>query len=156
VKTRSKFILFLFVLSVISVLFVPAWADEWNKMVVPLKLGTTTAGTAASSGVYRVPQSAKIDSIYLTDQSGIASDATDYDTVVVYKSGGSIATWTSNGVISTATTLVAITPKAMTVGTGLGNLDAGDVLQARLTKAGSGKASTGMGLTITYFNTTSR
>jgi len=133
----------------LAVLITPSYANEWDKMVIPFNLGDTGAATTTESGIFRIPQSAKIDTIYVTDRSGFASSTTDYIQVVCYLNGSAYGTFTSS-----ATPVVANTPLLLTPTAKL--LVEGDVLQFRLVKQGSGQATTDMGVTVSYFNTTSR
>lgn len=141
----------------LSILFAPfAFAGEWDKNFVALQLGDNTviAASATNTGIYRVPQDAQIDRIYLTSASAVASDASNYVTLTFYLNNSSYGTLTTCGTTAGAVSLVATTPSRLTP-TGV-NLTAGDIIQFKLTKGGSGAAMTDPGVTLSYFNTTSR
>ncbi len=124
------------------------FAAEWSKMIVPFTLGTTIAASETNSAVFRIPQAAKIESIYLTDRLGAASSTTDYLEVKFYLNDSAYGTFTSSGTTIVAVTPIAITPTASV-------LAAGDVVQFKLTKTGSGAITTDMGITMTIYGSTS-
>lgn len=124
-------------------------ANQWNKQPIQFVIGTTAAGSAANSGIVRIGQAAQIDSIYLTDLSGVAVDATDHISVKFYVNAVEKGEY-----MSSATALVANTPLAMTPTEY--NLAAGDVLQFKCTKGGSGQATTNLTATVAIFSTTSK
>ena len=108
-------------------------------------LGTTEATGTAVTGVFRVPQACKIDSIPIVDQACITLSATDTATVTFYRNGSAYGAYvTSSGALA-ANTPVSLTPTASV-------LAAGDVLQFRLTKSATGKATAGLGVSIAYHN----
>lgn len=125
---------------------VQAEDNQLDVNIIAANIGTTAAGTSANSPLYRIPQAAKISSIYITDLSGVASDATDYVTVSMFLNNATYGTFTSSD-----TAIVAVTPIALTpTGTALA---AGDIVQFKLVKVASGKATTNMGVTVAYHNT---
>ena len=137
------------VVALISILTTFASANEWDKNVINFIIGTTLAASETVSDIVRIPQSAKIDKIYITDQAGVAKDATDTAIVTMYLNGSAYGNITSADAALVANTPLLLTPTAV-------NLVAGDIIQFRLTKGGSGKATAGMGVSVSYFNTTSR
>lgn len=145
-KTIRLFALVLF----FSILFAPfAFAGEWDKNVILFNIGTTASGTAANSGIVRIPQSAKIDTIYVTDRLGYAVDGSNYAVVTCYLNGS------ANGALTSSdTALVAMTPAALTPT--ISNLSAGDTLQFRLTKVGTGTTTADLSVSVGIYNTTSR
>lgn len=142
---RKILVLFMLSLAVCMVPLVQAEDNQLDLNVIPFHIGTTIAGTGANSGIYRVPQACKINSIYITDLSGVAADGTDYINVKLFKNNVAYGTFTSSD-----TAIVAVTPILLTpTGT---SLAAGDILQIQLSKVGSGKATTNMGVTLAYHN----
>ena len=132
----------------------PSFADEWDKQVIFFSLGDTIAAATSTSGIVRFPQIGKIDTIYVTDQAGVASAATDFLTLTCYLNGAAYGSMVTNGAVATGVTLVANTPKLFTPTAKL--IAAGDVLQFRLTKDGAGTATDGLGVSVSFFNTSSR
>jgi len=137
------------VVALISILTPFASANEWDKNVINFSIGTTLAASETVSDIVRIPQSAKIDKIYITDQAGVAKDATDTAIVTMYLNGSAYGNITSADAALVANTPLLLTPTAV-------NLVAGDIIQFRLTKGGAGKATAGMGVSVSCFNTTSR
>lgn len=126
-------------------------AQDMNQLdpsVVSFDLGTTATGTAASSAIYRVPSSCKIDSIYIVDQAGIVKDATDTAVITLYVNNGAYGSFTTATNALTAVVPQILVPTAY-------KLNAGDILQFKLTKGTPGKATTCMGVTLAYHNTNS-
>jgi hypothetical protein len=139
----------IFALIVLAIVLfaVPASADQWNKIALPLVIGTTASGTAQNSGIVRIPQAAQIDSVYVTESKAISAD--DNGLIVnLYLNNAVI------GTVSSATALVANTPLAVTPTSY--NLAAGDILQAKATKAGTGTTTVDLTVTVTVFSTSSR
>lgn len=125
-----------------------AFAAEWEKMIVPFALGTTDAGSATSSSIFRVPVQSKIESIYITSGTGAVANSSNYMVVTFYLNNAACGAFTSS-----STALVANTPAAITP-TG-DKLAAGDTLQFKLTKVGTGTPTTDLGVTMTLFGSTS-
>lgn len=118
-----------------------AGINEQNPETVFFNIGTSIASGGAVSNCFRVDRASTIESIYIVDQSGIATDATDTAIITLYLNNSAYGNYnTSSGAI-TANTGKALTPTAA-------KLAAGDVLQIRLTKGGAGKATTAMGVTL--------
>jgi len=126
-----------------------ATADQWNKIALQFVIGTTGASSAANSGIIRIPQACQIDSIYLTDLSGVAKDSTDLITVKFYINAVEKASFVSSANALAANTPFAVTPTEY-------NLAAGDVLQFKATKGASGQATTNLTATVAIFNTSSK
>lgn len=147
-KSRIK-LFALVAVALVMTLTTFASANEWDKNVINFSLGTTLAASETVSDIVRVPQDAKIDKIYVTDQAGVAKDATDTAIVTMYLNGSAYGHITSADAALVANTPLALTPTAV-------NLVAGDIIQFRLTKGASGKATAGLGVSVSYFNTTSR
>jgi hypothetical protein len=143
----------LLVAVVLVALCVPGFAagssNESNPQVITFALGTTIAASATESVIYRIPKSAKIDSIYVTNLSTIGVDADNNASITFFLNNAAY------GNLSTAVaTITAVTPKILTpTGTAL---SAGDTVQFKLGKGGTGAATTNMGVTLQYHNTDSR
>jgi hypothetical protein len=143
----KKLNIFLLIVSLLCCFMPPVKADmnQNDLNIITFDLGTTAAGSGTNSNIFRIPQNAKIDNIYIVDLSGVAIDATDTAIITLYLNNSAYGAYsTANGAI-TAVTPKALTPTATT-------LKAGDILQFKLTKGGSGKATTNMGVTIAYHN----
>lgn len=138
----------------LSIAITPSFADEWEKIPLFFQLGDNTviAASATQTGIYRMPQAARIDTIYFTSASAVASDASNYMTLTFYRNNSAYGTITTNGAAAAGVTLVATTPAALTPTARF--LSAGDIVQFKLTKGGSGVAMTDMGVTMTVTNTT--
>lgn len=146
-NTKRLFIVALLALA----LAVPSFAqsNESDPTILTFDIGTTTiAASGAESGVFRIPKVAKIDSIYVTDLSGVTANSTDYIEVKFYRNNVAYGTMTSS-----ATAMVAVTPRALTPTAAY--LAAGDVIQFKLTKAGAGQVTTNLGVTMTIHHTSS-
>jgi hypothetical protein len=138
-------------LKVLAVLFLvaltaPAMADlnQNDPNIITFDIGTTATSTAAASAIFRIPQDAVIDSIYVTNLSTMTASSTDYATVTFVLNN------TAYGTITTAATAItAVTPRALTPTALI--LHAGDVVQVAVTKTG-GVATTNMGVTLAYHN----
>jgi cold shock CspA family protein len=124
---------------------VTADPNQQDINMVNFQIGTTAAGAAVNSNIFRVPQNAVIDSVYITDLGGCASSETDTAIVTMFLNNGAYGFFTT-----ASSAIVAVTPKALTP-TGV-VLAAGDIVQFKLTKGASGQATTNMGVTIAYHN----
>lgn len=122
---------------------VSAGVNDLTVYSLPLKIGTTIAASATNTGVYRLPREGTIESLYVTNDAAVASDASHYMTVTLYKNGA------ANGSFTTLLTgLASGTPRKLTPTTL--TFSAGDVFQAKVTKTGNGAATTDMGIVLSY------
>ena len=137
-----------FTFSLAPITNVDAAPAQMNQMVIPFNIGSTDAASTTNSLVVRVPLSCKIATIYVTNEATIATSATDKVVVTLFKNGSSYGAIDNTTVPFTALTPVALTPTAV-------KLAAGDVLQFKVTKTASGKATTSMGISVALFNTSS-
>jgi hypothetical protein len=141
----KRLLLLVLILAMVSI---PSWADEWDKQGVIFDMGTTASGNAIS-GCFRVPQSAKIDTVYLTESTGAVVSTSNYDVITMYLNGDANGTRTTSTSAITANTPATLTPT-------ISNLSAGDVVQFRGSYAGTGTPTTDLAVTMSIFNTTSR
>lgn len=136
------------VLLALVVMFTAPVQADWNQndeKMLNFNIGSTDAGVAASSNIFRVPMAGKISTIYMTDESGIATDPSDYVTITLYLNNVAYGHYHTSDGAFTAVVPKALTPTALV-------LAAGDILQIKVTKVGSGKATVNFGVTIAYHN----
>lgn len=135
----NKIIAILFALMISVASF--AGINEQNPETVFFNVGTSIASEGAVSNCFRVDRASTIESIYIVDQAGIATDATDTVTITLYLNNSAYGNFVTSTAAITANTGKLLTPTAT-------KLAAGDVLQIRVTKGGAGKATTAMGVTL--------
>lgn len=138
---------FIIMAALMAMVAVGAFAEDnlLDKNVMTFWIGTTATSTAANSAIFRVPQDAKIDSVYITDLSGVIASTTDIVQTTMFLNNAANGYHTSS-----ASAIVAVTPKAITPT--VSDLHAGDIIQFKVTKTG-GLATTNMGVSVGYHNT---
>jgi len=143
-----RFVMGLALIMTLFVLSAPAHATEWEKIIIPFDLGSTSLLGSYTTGMIRIPQSAKIDSVYITGLGGLTASTTDGADLMFLLNNVDNGSWTSSA------TLVATVPEVLTpVDT---TLEEGDTLFFKLTKVGVGATTSGLGVAVTIHNTTSR
>lgn len=138
----KKLITILVLMALVSV--APAFALEADyipmSFVFP-SVSLDAASEAVSVVAFQVPENITIKSIYVTETDGVTANASDSATFSIKDDGSAIQTFTTN---TTATALVAMTPKAFTLSTtnNAHKIAKGSVVTMAITKNGDGVALT--------------